>query len=325
MADREWDLPERDATPKRWFNRRRMLLRLGVYGGGAAIAGAGYQIYRGTDRQVLEAGRGAVEAGNYEFETSKEPDFRTVDRPITALESVARHVNFYEFNPHKIGTWRKAAALPTHPWEITVRGLVHKPMTFTIDELERRMGLEQRVYRHRCVETWAMVVPWVGFPLRKLMDLVEPMSKAKHLRFRSFDAEAVAKVVPPDGFPWPYTEGLTIQEAANELAFLATGAYGERLLKQNGAPIRLVAPWKYGFKSAKSLVAIEFTEQQPATFWNTAAPSEYGYFANVNPSVNHPRWSQATEWMIDTNARHPTKLYNGYGRWVSSLYQGGEL
>lgn len=325
MADREWDLPERAATPQKWFTRRRVLARLGVYGGGAAAAGLGYLWYRGTDQQVLEAGRETVSQPEYKFETSNEPDFQRVDRPLTALEAVARHVNFYEFNPYKIGTWRKAAALPTHPWDVTVRGLVHKPTTFTIDELEKAMGLEQRVYRHRCVEAWAMVVPWVGFPLRKLMDYVQPMARAKYVRFRSFDVEALTKIAPPDGFPWPYTEGLTIAEAANELAFLATGAYGERLLKQNGAPIRLVAPWKYGFKSAKSLVSIEFTETKPETFWNVSVPHEYGFFANVNPAVDHPRWSQKREYMIDTKAYHPTRLYNGYEKWVASLYQGNEV
>jgi sulfoxide reductase catalytic subunit YedY len=325
MSDREWETPERDATPQRWFTRRKVLARLGVYGGGAAAAGLGYLWYRGTDRQVLSAGRDAFERSEFVFSASKEPDFQNVDRPVTALESVARHVNFYEFNPYKVGTWRKAAALPTHPWDITIRGHVHRPMTFSVEELEKKIGLEQRVYRHRCVETWAMVVPWIGFPLRKLMDLVEPMAKAKYLRFRSFDVEASTKIAPPDGFPWPYTEGLTIQEAANDLAFIATGAYGERLLKQNGAPIRLVVPWKYGFKSAKSLVAIEFTESKPETFWNTAASSEYGFFANVNPAVDHPRWSQKTEYMIDTKVQHPTQRYNGYGRWVESLYRGDEV
>jgi methionine sulfoxide reductase catalytic subunit len=325
MTDREWDLPEREATPKRFFTRRRMLARLGVYGGGAAAAGLGYLWYRGTDKQVLQAGRGVEGLPDYKFDLSNEPDFQKVDRPVTALEAVARHVNFYEFNPYKVGTWRKAAALPTHPWEITVRGLVHRPTTFSVEDLERKIGLEQRVYRHRCVETWAMVVPWVGFPLRKLLDLVEPMAKAKYVRFRSFDVEALTKIAPPDGFPWPYTEGLTIAEAANDLAFIATGAYGERLLKQNGAPLRLVVPWKYGFKSAKSLVSIEFTEAKPATFWNAAAADEYGFYANVNPGVDHPRWSQKSEYMIDTSVRHPTLLYNGYGKWVSSLYKGDEV
>jgi sulfoxide reductase catalytic subunit YedY len=324
MADRKWDLPERAATSKKWFTRRKVLLRLGVYGGGAAAAGLGYLWYRGTDRQVLQAGRDG-DAATFPFERSQEPDFQRLDRPITAIESVARHVNFYEFNPYKIGTWRKAAALPTHPWDVTVRGLVHKPMSFTVEDLEKRFGLEQRVYRHRCVETWAMVVPWVGFPLRKLLDLVQPMAKARYVRFRSFDVETLTKIAPPEGFPWPYTEGLTIAEAANELAFLATGAYGERLLKQNGAPIRLVVPWKYGFKSAKSLVAIEFTEQKPKTFWNESVPDEYGFFANVNPAVDHPRWSQKTEWLIDTGARHPTQRYNGYAKWVAALYTGNEV
>jgi len=325
MSDREWDLPESAATPKRWFTRRGVLKRLAAYGGTAALGGAGYLWYRGTDKQVLEAGRGNVALPELSFRKADRPEFQQVGRPITSLAVFGRHVNFYEFNPHKAGTWRMTAALPTKPWEITVRGMVHRPLTFSVDELEVKIGLEQRVYRHRCVETWAMVVPWVGFPLRKLMDLVEPMASAKYVRFRTCDVDAVAKVTPPQGFPWPYTEGLTIAEAANDLAFIATGAYGERLLKQNGAPIRLVVPWKYGFKSAKSLTAIEFTNRRPNTFWNDSLPDEYGFFANVNPDVDHPRWSQKTEWMVDGGARHPTRPYNGYEPWVGSMYHGDEV
>ncbi|HVJ81692.1 MAG TPA: protein-methionine-sulfoxide reductase catalytic subunit MsrP, partial [Planctomycetia bacterium] len=235
------------------------------------------------------------------------------------------HVNYYEFNPYKSGTWRKAAALPVSPWEIAIGGLVDRPLKYSIDDLVKAFPLEERIYRHRCVETWAMVVPWLGFPLRKLIEAVQPKSNAKFVRFTTADTEELCRIAPPSGFPWPYREGLTLAEASNELAFLAVGFYGERLFKQNGAPVRLVVPWKYGFKSAKSLVRIDFVERQPSTFWNAADSFEYGFYANVDPEKPHPRWSQASEWLIDTRERRPTEKYNGYGKWVAHLYRGDEV
>ncbi|MGL5096234.1 MAG: protein-methionine-sulfoxide reductase catalytic subunit MsrP, partial [Planctomycetia bacterium] len=298
-------------------------------GVGAAVVGsvaAGAYWYRGTDGQVLEAGRqGAAPKPPTVDQPTANKDFLVADRPLTDQAAVARHVNYYEFSPIKVGTWRKAAVLPVRPWTLTVDGLVGKPKTFDVDELAKLFGDEQRVYRHRCVETWAMVVPWSGFPLRKILEYVEPKASASYVRFVTADVQALTGVAPPGGFPWPYEEGLTLPEAMNELSFLATGFYGEPIFKQNGAPVRLVLPWKYGFKSAKSLVKIELTDRRPDTFWNTAAPHEYGFYANVDPAVDHPRWSQKTEWMIDTREQFPTKPYNGYGEWVAKLYTGKEV
>lgn len=340
--DRSWDLPEKAVTPKSAFLGRRALLGSGL--AVLAAGGAGYLVYRGTDRQILDASRKGVDpdAKSTPPQTpvgkenpgepnvqplSPEPESYTVDRPVTALANVSRYVNYYEFNPWKEGTWRIAQKLPVRPWTITVDGLVKKPKTFGIDDILKQFGREQRIYRHRCVETWAMVVPWEGFPLRKLLEQVEPTDRAKYVRFVTADIERLTGIVAPkgNGFEWPYAEGVTLAEAMHDLSFLATGFYGEPLFKQNGAPIRYVAPWKYGFKSAKSIVRIELVPSQPPTFWNTASPREYGFFANVNPAVDHPRWSQKTEWMIDTRERFPTVLYNGYEKWVGSLYKGNEV
>ncbi|RPI89488.1 MAG: protein-methionine-sulfoxide reductase catalytic subunit MsrP, partial [Planctomycetaceae bacterium] len=205
--------------------------------------------------------------------------------------------------------------------QVEVTGLCAKPRTFDLDDLLREMKYEERHYRHRCVETWAMCVPWTGFPLAELLRRVEPMSRAKFVGFETFNDPRVAtNMAQMEGYPWPYTEGLTIAEAMNPLSFIATGMYGHTLLKQHGAPLRLVVPWKYGFKSIKSIVRIVLADQPPATFWNTINPLEYDFEANVNPKVPHPRWSQQTEWMLGTREQHPTVIYNGYGDWVAKLY-----
>jgi sulfoxide reductase catalytic subunit YedY len=202
-----------------------------------------------------------------------------------------------------------------------VDGLCAKPTKFDLDDLYRRMPLEERQYRHRCVETWSMCVPWTGFPLRELLKAVEPKPEARFVAFETFDRPEVAPHRASSvGYPWPYTEGLTMAEATNELVLLATGMYGHPLLKQNGAPIRLVVPWKYGYKSIKSIVRIRLTDTQPATFWNTIQPAEYDFQANVNPDVPHPRWSQRSERMLGTGAMFDTVLYNGYGEFVGDLY-----
>jgi sulfoxide reductase catalytic subunit YedY len=324
--DRSWDLPESAATPESvWYTRRRLLTALGGLASVAAAGGIGYQLYRGTDKQILDAGKQPIDAQRDSSEPTTAAEFANADRPETKLEAFARYVNYYEFSPIKAGTWRKAALLPTSPWEIAVGGLVENPCTMSVDDLVKKFGREQRVYRHRCVETWAAVVPWIGVPLRKLVAHVRPTSNAKYVAFRTADIQKLTGVAPPGGFTWPYREAVTLAEANCELAFLATGAYGAPLLKQNGAPVRLVLPWKYGFKSAKSLASIEFVEKRPTTFWNDAAPHEYGFYANVDPAVDHPRWSQKTEWMIDTQERHPTVKYNGYGKWASALYRGDEV
>ena len=234
--------------------------------------------------------------------------------------------NFYEFGGNK-SIWKAAQALPTENWKVEVTGLVKNPRVYDIDDLQKKFPLEERVYRFRCVEAWSMVVPWVGFPMKLLMADVEPTSNAKFVRFTSFYDPEITKGPGfwASNYPWPYTEGLRLDEMANELAFFATGMYGKELPKQNGAPLRQVIPWKYGFKGAKSIVKIEFVATQPATFWNTLAANEYGFEANVNPEVPHPRWSQATEKVVSSGAswsweRVPTLLYNGYEEYVAGLY-----
>jgi sulfoxide reductase catalytic subunit YedY len=246
-----------------------------------------------------------------------------VDLPLTKEEVAAAYNNFYEFTLEKDKVWRLAERFETRPWEIEVTGHVHRKKTYEVDELVRRMPLEERVYRFRCVEAWSMVVPWVGFPFKKLIDEVQPTSKAKYVRMVTFlrPEQAPGQRNQP-WYPWPYFEGLTMAEATNELTMLVTGIYGHALPKQHGAPLRLITPWKYGFKSIKSIVRIEFVDKQPPTFWNTLVPKEYDFWANVNPRVPHPRWSQATERVIDTGERIPTQMYNGYGEFVAHLYGG---
>lgn len=243
-----------------------------------------------------------------------------LDRPVTDEIYAASYNNFYEFSTLKGSVYQKSARLRTFPWQVEIGGLVTKPRIFDIDELVRAMPLEERLYRFRCVEAWAMAVPWTGFTLSALIKTVEPLSSANYVRFVSFLKPEEAPNQSTSYGPWPYTEGLTMSEASNELTLLATGIYGHPLPKQHGAPLRLVVPWKYGFKSIKSIAKIEFTAEQPPTFWNSLRPREYDFFANVDPNVSHPRWSQQTERLIDTGERRKTLLYNGYGEWVGKLY-----
>ncbi|HEY7316172.1 MAG TPA: protein-methionine-sulfoxide reductase catalytic subunit MsrP [Candidatus Binatia bacterium] len=243
-----------------------------------------------------------------------------LDRPVTDELYAASYNNFYEFSTFKGTVYKKAARLRTYPWQVDVGGLVPSARVFDIDELVRALPIEERFYRFRCVEAWAMAVPWTGFPLHALIKRIQPLSAAKFVRFISFFKPEDAPNQSPSHGPWPYTEGLTMAEAMNELTFVATGIYGHPLPKQHGAPLRLVVPWKYGFKSIKSIAKIEFTAEQPRTFWNSIKPNEYGFTANVDPNVPHPRWSQKTERLIDTGERRATLSYNGYADWVAGLY-----
>lgn len=245
----------------------------------------------------------------------------TLDRSLTDRVEAASFTNFYEFTQGK-DVWRTVERFLTTPWEVRITGLVKKPLTFSLDELLRLFPQEERYYRFRCVETWAMAVPWIGFPLAALVKKAEPLSSATHISFLSFLRRDQAPGQRGDGIElWPYHEGLTIQEAMNDLSFMATGIYGRELPKQHGAPIRLVVPWKYGFKSIKSVVEIRFVDRQPTTFWSAMLPSEYGFWANINPLVAHPRWSQAEEYLLGSQARRPTVLYNGYAEQVGHLYK----
>ena len=246
-----------------------------------------------------------------------------VERELTPERITSRYNNFYEFGTTK-SIWQEAQALKTRPWSIKVDGLVEQPFEIGIDDLITAMPREERVYRFRCVEAWGMTVPWSGFAMKAFLDRAKPLGSAKYLRIETFVDPRIAPGQRQIWYPWPYVEGLTIAEAANELAFLVTGIYGKPLPKQYGAPIRLALPWKYGFKSIKSIKRISFTEERPKSFWEVLQSAEYGFWANVNPEVAHPRWSQATEEVLGENRRIPTQLFNGYGDYVADLYKGLE-
>jgi sulfoxide reductase catalytic subunit YedY len=310
-----WSLPEREATPEAIFLSRRDLLKRSL----AASAG---MALLGPAAAGLARGAPAAEPARARYPARRNADL-SVDLPLTEEGVAAAFNNFYEFGPDKEIAAR-AQALTIDPWTLEIGGLVERPQKLGVEDLLRRFDLEERVYRFRCVEAWAMVVPWTGLPLARLLEWVKPLPEARHVRFETFyrPREALFQLV---GFwhPWPYSEGLRLDEARNELAMLVTGVYGKPLPKQHGAPIRLIVPWKYGFKSIKSIVKIELTREQPATFWNTLQPDEYDFLANVNPDVPHPRWSQATERLLGSDERQPTLLYNGYDRWVAHLYPRG--
>ncbi|MDB9520183.1 protein-methionine-sulfoxide reductase catalytic subunit MsrP [Roseofilum reptotaenium CS-1145] len=316
-----WDIPDRQITPESVFMNRRKLLK-GLMGAGITasllpLTACGQQ----NQSSNMGSGYTTPEA------IAQNPKFLKGDLEITPQSLSSKYNNFYEFGTTK-SIQQAAQALPTENWKVEVGGLVKNPQTYDMDDLRNKFETEERVYRFRCVEAWAMVVPWLGFPMRKLIEAVEPTSEAKFVRFTSWYDKQIS--TGPSGnlfspLPWPYTEGLRIEEMANELAFFATGIYGQDLPKQHGAPIRQVIPWKYGFKGAKSIVKIEFLDTQPATFWNTIDAKEYDFEANVNPDKPHPRWSQATERLISDGSafswpRQPTLHYNGYGEWVAHLY-----
>jgi sulfoxide reductase catalytic subunit YedY len=317
-----WEIPERFVTPEEaYLNRRQFLKALGFSGLGAwallhGCVEAGTQEGGDVRRTIPKAAPPYPADGNPKY---------AVDRPVTKEEIAASYNNFYEFTTDKERVWKLAEKFETRPWQIEVTGLVHKPRTFDIDELLKLFPLEERVYRFRCVEAWSMVAPWVGFPFKKLIDDMQPTSDAKYVRFVSFYRPEQALGQKTDRwYPWPYYEGLTLQEASNELTMLVTGSYGHALPNQHGAPVRVITPWKYGYKSAKSIVKIEFVKEQPKTFWNDLAPNEYGFYSNVNPQKPHPRWSQATERVVETGERIPTLPFNGYGEFVAKMYSGKE-
>ena len=324
---KSWQLSERYVTAEAvYWNRRRFIKSAIGVGVGASLASlAGCD--RGGGGEVTQSSTSlSATAGLKDLTFSPNAAFANLKRPTTSREVVATYNNFYEFGGSK-NIWEAAQALPTKPWQVEVTGLVNAPRTYDIDELIRTFPLEERIYRFRCVEAWSMVVPWLGFPMRSLLEAVDPRPEAKFVRFTSYYDKAVT--TGPSFttlfLPWPYTEGLRVEEMNNELAFFAVGAYGQTLPKQQGAPIRMVVPWKYGFKGAKSVVKIEFVAEQPATYWNTIAPNEYGFESNVEPDVPHPRWSQANEKLIGPESEFtttvvPTLPYNGYGEYVANLY-----
>jgi methionine sulfoxide reductase catalytic subunit len=253
------------------------------------------------------------------------PHVRRDDDKPNSLQDITHYNNYYEFGTGKEDPAENAGSLRTRPWEVEIAGEVAKPAVYDLDDLLRGQTIEERVYRHRCVEAWSMVIPWNGFPLRNLIERVRPTSRAKFVEFTTLHDPSQMPGQRSGVLPWPYVEGLRMDEAMHPLTLVVTGLYGRPLPNQNGAPLRIHVPWKYGFKSGKSLVKIRFMESQPANTWNVAAPNEYGFYANVNPTVDHPRWSQGRERRIGEFFRRPTLMFNGYGDQVASLYAGMDL
>jgi sulfoxide reductase catalytic subunit YedY len=302
---RGWELGENRATPERHYLQRRELV--GALGLGTAALAL---------PRIAAADSKDPSAGLY---PARRNDRYGVPAPLTEERRATTYNNYYEFGGDK-SIWRSAQKLEVRPWTIKVSGKVDKPFEIGIDDLLAKVQLEERVYRHRCVETWSMVVPWSGFALRSLVELCKPVGNPKYVVLKTLLKPSVMTEQKDPLYPWPYTEGLAMDEAMNDLAFIATGLYGKPIAKQNGAPLRLVTPWKYGFKSVKSIVSIEFSDTRPSTFWEALQSSEYGFWANVNPQVAHPRWSQATEKPLGSEQRIPTLLYNGYAEFVAGLY-----
>ena len=309
-----WDVIDYKTTDENvYLNRRSLLRAMGIAGAGFASA----SVVGKSFAPLLSSARAASITG---FPATRNPAF-TLDRPVTVEEEATTYTNFYEFGSSK-NIWRKAQKLVTDPWIFTIEGLVDNPLQLDASDLIARTGpQEERLYRHRCVEAWAMAVPWTGVPMSRLVTLAQPKAEAKYIRLETFFDPSVAIGQRQSWYPWPYVEGMTIDEAMNEMAFIGTGLYGRAMEKQNGAPLRIVLPWKYGFKSIKSIVKMTFTDQRPISFWEKLAPNEYGFWANVNPDVDHPRWSQATERILGTGKRVATQLYNGYGEQVAYLYK----
>lgn len=318
-------IPSSEITPKKiYLTRRKFLKALGFTGASAALAACA------VDLSSDETPENPPPAGNNTDTPEPMPaasaDTDELGNELTAYEDVIGYNNYYEFDLGKTGVAKAAENYPTDPWSIEIGGLVNNPQTISMEDVYSIFDEEERIYRLRCVETWSMVIPWLGFPLAKLLEKVEPTSDAKYVYFETALDEEYMSVTKRGLFQFPYTEGLRLDEAMNDLTILSTGLYGEHLLPQNGAPLRLVVPWKYGFKSIKSIVKITLTDTQPYTFWNNYAPQEYGFYANVNPNVDHPRWSQATETLIGKGSKRiDTLMFNGYAEEVAHLYDGMDL
>lgn len=305
---KSWEISENQATPESVFRQRRSLMK-GLAAGSIFAAGMG-----AGPKSLLAA----IAPDRYPAELN--PAYSTMDRELSPEDIATTYNNFYEFGSHK-NISKMAQLLKLDPWDILIDGMVEKEQTLAFEDLLKQVDLEERLYRHRCVEAWAMAVPWTGFPLSKVLEIAKPLSGAKYLKMQTFNAPEMAPGQRQFWYPWPYTEGLTMAEAANDLSFIATGVYGKEIPKQMGAPLRLVVPWKYGFKCIKSIVRFTFTDERPVSFWENLQDSEYGFWANVNPEVDHPRWSQATERMLGSNERVPTLKYNGYEEQVAHLYK----
>ena len=307
-----WQIPESRATSEHVFVNRRKFIAAAGFAGIGLVSG-------------IRPGVAGDDPAAALYPARTNPAYADAGRKITPEAINITYNNFYEFGTSKRIS-KAAEALVIRPWEIAFEGEIEAPFKIQFDDLIKKMQLEERVYRHRCVEAWSMVVPWSGFTLRQLVELARPTAKAKYVKFETFNDPEIAPGQKPSlfggSYPWPYTEAVTMEEANNDLAFMVTGAYGKPVAKSMGAPIRLHLPWKYGFKSAKSINRISFTSERPKSFWEALGPNEYGFWANVNPEVSHPRWSQASERDLETGQTMPTMLYNGYADEVASLYDG---
>ncbi len=308
-----------EITPEQvYLSRKEFLRSIGVVGVSAAVlAACGVKT---TEPSAIAPTRNDLLPAQMPSSTMDE-----LGNTINTFDDITNYNNFYEFTVDKEGVARLAEGYPTSPWEVAVGGLVNNPKTYSVDDL-KKFEIEERIYRLRCVEAWSMVIPWMGFPLHRLLADVEPTSEAKYVRFETiYDPEGMPGFKKTPFYQWPYIEGLTMDEARHDLTLMATGLYGKDLLPQNGAPIRVVVPWKYGFKSIKSIVKIDLVAEMPTSLWMAAAPNEYGFYANVNPNVDHPRWSQASERRIGEFSRRDTLMFNGYAEEVAHLYEGLDL
>ena len=299
-----------EITPKSlYLSRRDFIKAAGLAAGSALLAACAPQVVATPSAPAPQANGQTDELGD----------------PVNTFEDITNYNNYYEFTTDKQGVAPMSQEFKSSPWTVEVGGLVNNPKTYGIEDLLKKFTQEERIYRLRCVEAWSMVIPWTGFTLASLLKEVEPTSDAKFVRFETVYRPDEMPGQKSGFYPWPYQEGLRLDEAMNDLTLLATGLYGEPMPNPNGAPIRLVVPWKYGFKSIKSIVKIELVAEQPSTFWNDLAPDEYGFYSNVNPARSHPRWSQTTERRIGEFSRRATLPFNGYGEQVAHLYDGMDL
>ncbi len=310
---RPGEIPEREVTPEPIYLGRRRLLQAAALG----FSGVASRLSAALSSRA-NPGAGALRS----LAAPRNSKYKAEGRDITPESITAGFNNYYEFTVDKRRVAELAEHFESRPWQIEVRGLVEKPLKFDVDDLLKRFPLEERVYRMRCVEAWSIVVPWIGVPMAKFVEWAKPTAKAKYVRMVSFLRPGQCPGQREQSwYPWPYFEGLRLDEAMNEVAFLVVGSYGHILPNSNGSPLRLAVPWKYGYKSIKAIVQFEFTDKQPPTFWNTLVPNEYDFTSNVNPAKPHPRWSQATEEDVAARRRIPTLPYNGYGEYVARLYK----
>jgi len=319
-------IPTSDITDEKIYVRRREFIRIA---GGVAVAAAAAPWLPGCSRErtAVEASAGGegASASSQSPLSGYKPKVITTDEALNTFKEITSYNNFYEFGTGKEDPQRFAGQMKTSPWTVTIDGLCNKPADYHVEDLIKAHTLEERIYRLRCVEAWSMVVPWIGVPLGEIIKRAQPTSKAAFVEFTTLLRPKEMPGQLASSLNWPYTEGLRMDEAMHPLAILAVGLYGKTLMNQNGAPIRLVVPWKYGFKSIKSIVRIRFTDTQPKTAWNVSNPGEYGFYSNVNPEVDHPRWTQSRERRIGTFRPRKTEMFNGYADQVASLYKGMDL